>query len=349
MRIHRKTLKELEEMEIELLEQDESRDGHYSQLISVYKQMYMHLHKLCREQPEEYAHAFDYVKKQLVACNIKYGTYMKMGLEKNPHLAKLALQDALKYDRNNPIAHYRLGFLAYQDRRYVQALSAFQAAIEHQPSYRHKDFVLNDTQLYYAQLYSINSALYIAQQTQQAIRKPGNQPEQLAYESSPLLALIEKNEDQLLKQAFYHVSREGVKTCSIEECSRLVDEGWEEPTLILYFADRATICSYAGEETTLSFDRADILRHLLLACSEKRAGTRNMFRSYFGEREVVLGNTFRKKIQRLKEDLQKIGLGDVILQTTVNNEAAYYVDASVPYIVLYRVDDLVAAKMDFGV
>ncbi len=349
MRIQRKTLEELEEMEIELLEQDESRDGYYSQLISVYDEMYRHLHKLFREQPEEYAHAFDYVKKQLVSCNIKYGTYMKMGLEKTPHLAKSALQIALKYDPTNPIAHYRLGFLAYQDRKYVQALQAFQAAIENQPRYRHKDFVLNDTQLYYAQLYSINSALYIAEQTQQAIQKPGNQPEQLAYESSPLLALIEKNEDQLLKQAFYHVSREGVKTCSIEECNMLVDEGWEEPTLILYFADRATICSYAGKETTLSFDRADILRHLLLACSEAKPGTRNMFRSYFGEREDVLSNTFRKKIRRLKEDLQKIGLGEVILQTTVDNEAAYYVDESVPYIVLYRVDDLVAAKMDFGV
>ena len=349
MRVQRSTLEELEEKEIELLEQDESKDGYYSQLISVYEQMYRHLSKLRRESPEEYGYAFDYVKKQLVACNIKYGTYMKMGLEKNPKLAEVALRNALKYDPKNPIANYRLGFLAYQDRRYVKALQAFQAAIEYQPSYEHKDFVLNDTQLYYAKLYSINSALYIAQQTQQDIQKLDNHPKQLTYESSPLLGLIEKNEEQLLKQAFYHVSRTGVQTCSVEECNRLVDENWEGPTLILYFADRATVCSYAGEETTLSFDRADILRHLLLACSEAKPGTRNMFRSYFGEREVVLSNTFRKKIRRLKEDLQKIGLGDVIQQTTVNNEAAYYVHASVPYMVLYRVDDLVAAKMDFGV
>lgn len=341
-----KTLDELEEIEMYLLEQDESKDGYYSQLISVYEQMHKFLSTLKREQPEEYDYPFQYIKKQLVACCIKYGTYMKMGLEKNPDLAKLALQNALKYAPKNPIAHYRLGFLAYQKHKYFEALQSFQAAIENQSSYQQKDFVLNDTQLYYAQLYSINSALYIAQQTQQNLQKLDNHPRQLTYESSPLLGLIEKNEEQLLKKAFYHVSREGVKTCSIEECNNLLDEEWKEPPLILYFADRTTVCSYAGKETSLSFDRADILRHLLLACSKENPGTRNMFTSYFGEREEVASNTFRQKIRRLKNDLQIIGLADVIQQTMVNNETAYYVEASVPYTVMYRVDDLVAIKMD---
>lgn len=344
-----KTLEELEEIEMNLLGQDEAKDGYYAQLISVYEQMYRHLTILKKERPEDYTYPFTYVKKQLVACYIKYGTYMKMGLEKNPVLAESALKNALKYDPKNPMANYRLGFLAYQSGKYLEALQAFQAAIEHQPSYRQKDLVLNDTQLYYAQLYSINSALYIAQLTQQDIQKLDTFPKQLSYESSPLLGLIERNEEQLLKQAFYHVTRAGVKTCSIEVCNEIVDEDRKEPVIILYFADRATICSYAGKETILSFDRADILRHLLLACSKEKPGTRNMFTSYFGERKEVLSNTFRQKIRRLKEDLQKIDLADVIQQTTVHNEAAYYVQPDLPYIVLYRVDDVVAAKMGFDV
>ena len=351
MVVKRKTLEELEQLEMELLEQDEAKDGYYAELISVYKQMYRQLNALRRDQPDDYEYTYQYVKKQLIASYIKYGTYMKIGLEKNPSLAKSALKKALKYDENNPVAHYRLGFLAYQAGQYFEALQSFQAAINNQSCYANKEFVLNDTQLYYAQLYSINSALYIAQQTQQALQKLNNHPKQLTYESSHLLGLIEKNEEQIVQHAFYYISRDGKKTCSIEECNELVDEEWPEPTLVLYFADRVTICKYGDKETSLSFDRADMLRHLLLVCSEVNPGTRNMFTSYFtiSKREEVASNTFRQKIGRLKADLRKIGLGDVIQQTMVNNEAAYYIEPTVPYIVLYRVDDLVAANMHFEV
>ena len=344
-----KTLEELEQLEMELLEQDESKDGYYAQLISVYEQTYRQLTVLKRKQPEDTEYTYQYIKKQLVASYIKYGTYMKIGLEKNPKLAKSALNNALKYDKNNPIAHYRLGFLAYQDDQYLEALQAFQTVINNQSCYPNKDFVLNDTQLYYAQLYSINSALYIAQQTQHNLQKLNSHPKLLPYESSPLLELIEKNEEQILQHAFYYISRDGMKTCSIEECSNLVDKEWPEPTLVLYFADRVAICKYGNNETSLSFDRADILRHLLLVCSEENPGTRNMFTSYFGERQEVASNTFRQKIGRLKSDLRKISLGDVIQQTMVNNETAYYIEPTVPYTVLYRVDDLVAANMHFEV
>jgi len=202
MVVKRKTLEELEQLEMELLEQDEAKDGYYAELISVYKQMYRQLNALRRDQPEDYEYTYQYVKKQLVASYIKYGTYMKIGLEKNPSLAKSALKKALKYDENNPIAHYRLGFLAYQASQYFEALQSFQAAINNQSCYANKEFVLNDTQLYYAQLYSINSALYIAQQTQQALQKLNNHPKQLTYESSPLLGLIEKTKSKYYNTHF---------------------------------------------------------------------------------------------------------------------------------------------------
>ena len=349
MVVRGKSIEELEELEMELLEQDETQDGYYAKLISVYEQMHRCLFSLKKKNPEAYEYQYQYVQKQLVAHYIQYGTYMKMGLEKNAALAESALQKALKYDPHNPIAHYRLGFLAYQKGNYFEALQAFQQAIEHQEKNQQKNFLLNETQLYYAKLYSINSALYIAQQTQLELRKFDQHPKELSYESSPLLSLIEQNEEQILKKAFYHVSRDGVKTCSIDECEKLVDEECPQDTVILYFSDRETICSFNGNETTLSFDRADILRHLLLVCSKENPGTRHQFTSYFGEREEVKSNTFRQKMKRLKEDLQEIGLTDVIQQTRVNNETAYYINESIPYIVLYRVDDIVAAKMGFEV
>jgi len=339
-------LEELEELESELLKQDETKDGYYSRLISMYRQMHDLLRLLKREEPEEYKDQFQYVKYKLVAHYIKYGTYMKMGKEKDPNLAKMALQNALKYDPDNPIAHYRIGFLAYQNRQYSEALRSFQKAIDAPTYYQHKEFMLNETQLYYANLYSMNSALYVVEKTQQELQKVEQKPSGLSYVLSPLLAIIQRNEEELLQQAFYCITREEKRTCSKEECEELSDKEWEEPTLVLYFADRQTVCLYNGEDTTLSFDRADILRHLLLACSAEKPGTRNQFTSYFGEREEVRGNTFRQKVGRLIKDLEKISAEHIIKQTTVNNETAYYIAENVPYVVLYRVDDIVAAKMN---
>jgi len=341
-----KTIEELEDLEHDLLKQDETKDGYYSQLISVYRKMHDLLRLLKREEPEEYEDQFQYVKFKLVAHYIKYGTYMKMGKVKDPNLAEMALRNALKYDSVNPIAHYRLGFLAYQNRRYSEALFSFQKAIETPAYYQQKEFTLNETQLYYAKLYSMNSALYVVEKTQQELQMVEQQPKGLSYELSPLLDIIQRNEEELLQQAFYCVTREGKRTCSKEECDELSDQDWKEPTLVLYFDDRQTVCLYDGEDRTLSYDRADILRHLLLVCSEEKPGTRNQFTSYFGEREIVIGNTFRKKVGRLIEDLVKIGAGHIIKETTVNNEKAYYIDENVRYVVLYRVDDIVAAKMN---
>jgi cytochrome c-type biogenesis protein CcmH/NrfG len=42
-----------------------------------------------------------------------------MHMQKDDYVAKNSFRKVLKYDKTNPIAHYRLGFLAYKEQQYV--------------------------------------------------------------------------------------------------------------------------------------------------------------------------------------------------------------------------------------
>ena len=52
--------------------------------------------------------------------------------------------------------------------------------------------------------------------------------------------------------------------------------------------------------------------------------------------------SFRQRISRLRANLDQIGLKDHIIQTRHLDETAYYFDENLPFMVLYRVDDVVA-------
>ncbi|USK71244.1 hypothetical protein [Peribacillus asahii] len=346
MRYKELTLEQLEDMEVELLQKEEQKDGYYSQLINIYKEMHSKLISLARKDPLQYSDYLQYIKKRLIACYIKYGTYLKMKHVKDEASAISSLVKAITLDKHNPIAHYRLGFLLYKARDYVHALQYFQIAIDSQPFYQNREYVLNEQQLFHAHMYLTNSALYVANQSYQDMEKlEWRDSDQLPdYEISPIYAILSQNENYLLSHAIYQVTKNQVRTCSIETCNEIAEKP-PENTLVLYFGDRETLCIFNGKEVVLSIDLADILRHMLLMCSKDRPGTRITFRHYFdslGKDGEVVDATFRKRISRLRSKLDQIGTKDYIIQTRHLDETAYYFDENIPYMVLYRVDDVVA-------
>jgi len=339
MNLRGKTLEELYDIEEALNEGDETDFGHYSKLIKVYQAM----HRLLRRETEEEVQ-LNYIKERLIEYYIKYGTYQKTSLEKNPQEAKRALNEALKLNHQNPIVHYRLGFLAYQKGDYLEALKSFHHAVDYQEFNSSSKYLLNKLQLYYAQLYLTNSALKIAEKTQKNIKPPENKLKPLSYENSPFLPLIQRNEKELLSNAFYYQTREGKKMCSKDECDEFFEQS--QPEFVLYFGDREINCKFGSLEKKLSINQGYIL-YLLLTSSINKPRTRQMFTDYFelSKKRELTSNTFRVRINRLKEGLQRIGVENLIQQTTINKEASYYVDESTPYIILYRVDDVAIANL----
>ncbi|MEK3820299.1 hypothetical protein MKY20_14630 [Cytobacillus sp. FSL W8-0315] len=170
MRLRDLTLEELEDLEQELHENGEqSNFGYYAKLINVYEEMYKRIIPLVRKDRAMYFHSLQYTKKLLVSYLVKYGTYLKMNQIKDDKIAVASLKKALSYEKNIPIAYYRLGFLAYKQGEYSQAVRYFQGALNYHKLGDHPSFSINQQQEFHAHMYLANSALYVASSTYEAM------------------------------------------------------------------------------------------------------------------------------------------------------------------------------------
>lgn len=331
--------------ELEDLEQDiHEREGDnplYSKKIDIYEEMVRRLRKIVRDSPEEKSY-LEYVTRKLVFHLIHYGTYLKMEYQKDDHLAINCLKRALSFDANNPIVAYRLGFLSYKHKDYQKSLHHFQKAIDHDPYYEQKDFRLNETQIVNAHLYLTNSALYIAKETYEGMSKLpfDNQHELPHYELSSLYKSLSENERFLEKKAFYKITEEETATCSKGECDELITH---EPrnTIVLYFNDRTIKLVYNDNSVDLGQNHGDILRNLLTKSSEELPATRITLQNFFSSSIVngeVNRNTYIQAMNRLKTKLRSCDIPPIIQTSNYRRETAYYFDKTLPYIVMFRVD-----------
>ncbi|MBX9975205.1 tetratricopeptide repeat protein [Cytobacillus firmus] len=347
MRFRNLTLEELENLEQELHENGEqSNYGYYAKLIDIYKEMYKRIVPLVREDRAMYNHSLQYTKKLLVTCLVKYGTYLKVNKLKDDNTAVSSLKKALSYEKNIPIAYYRLGFLAYKQGDYSQAVRYFQEALNYHKLGDDPSFSLNQQQEFHAHMYLANSALYVASSTYEAM-------EDLSYSSakqipnlalSPLYETLRHNEQFLKNHAFYKISKGHIETCSKDTCEEIAENG-ENNTLGVYFNDRENILFFNGEETIITPGQANMIRHFLLSSNEKNPCTRITMKDFFGRTGTdgeVKKNTFIKSIERLRTRLKTLNMPDIIDVKQYQGETAYYFNETVQYIVLFRVDDAFA-------
>lgn len=343
MRLSQLSLEELETLEQTLHENEpKSEYGHYSMLVNIYEEMYRRLVPLARKDKEQYGNSGNYIKKLLISSLIKYGTYLKMNNEKDDKLAQSSLERALKYDKTIPIVYYRLGFLAYKEQQYSRAVQYFQSALVYQCSSINLAYQLNDQQHLHAHLYLTNSALYVASSTHQALEQLDHSHSQLPnLELSPLYAVLKHNENYLEANAFYQVSKEGIVSCSRESCDELAEQS-PKNTIILYFNDQQNILIFNGKEKVMTPNQAAMLRHFLLCSNQDNPGTRENLVDFFGKTGVdglVKKANLVKAIERLRTKLGAVGIPSIIEATRYQDDIAYFFNQSVPYIVMFRVDD----------
>ena len=147
-----------------------------------------------------------------------------------------SLKKAITLDKHNPIAHYRLGFLSYKKQDYVSAVQYFQKAIDSQPYYQNREYVLNEQQLFHAHMYLTNSALYVANQSYQDMERLEWSDVDLLpdYEISPIYAILSQNEHYLSSHAFYQVTKDQVCHCSIETCNEIAENPPKSYTCVIF-------------------------------------------------------------------------------------------------------------------
>lgn len=139
-------------------------------------------------------------------------------------------------------------------------------------------------------------------------------------------------------------TKNNTETCSKEACEDLYENS-EANELVLYFNDRENILLFNGEEVIITPTQANMIRHFLLSSSKENPCTRINMRYFFGRPASdgeVKKNTFIKSIERLRVTLKSIDIPAIIDVTQYRGETAYYFNESVPFTVLFRVDEAFA-------
>lgn len=156
-----KTLDELLEEEQTLLTaKEEDIDGVFPKLIKVYEMLY---NQIVKDPANEYYDSLEKIKESLIFYLVEYGTYLKTVYrkEEGPEAERM-LTKAISKNEHLPIAHYRLGFLAYQKENYAMALAYLQDALHQQQIATEPRYRMNQQQLYNCHLY-LSNCVYLLQ------------------------------------------------------------------------------------------------------------------------------------------------------------------------------------------
>lgn len=336
-KIQRLSIEELEDRRAEL---DEARsEGVKNALRELVQVEEILLRKLTKEKIADEAYKVN-LKNKLIDNLIHYGSYLKMEYRKDDFVAKMNLQKALRYDSHLPIAHYRLGFLAYKHKSFPEALSHFQRALQLQKGASNSKYCLNPQQTYNATLYLSNSALHIAKDAQESleqIEEDVNRHNPVNLELSPIYDLIEKTDEVLSVNAFVVQTKTEKKYCSLETVDKIIDEK-RSNHLILYYSDYGEHLYYQRHLVPISLDRAEILKKFLLESCKKNHLTRLDFSDIIPQTNR---ENFRSYIRRVRDKLSACCLSrDLIVnvQRSAGTETAYYFDQTFPSIVIQRSD-----------
>lgn len=344
MRYKGKTLEELEDFEQELLSEEGvgRNDGFYGKLIGLYEEMYRLAGKKARETRDEYDNSYvSFIKKQLIKSLIRYGTYIKIGNQKSDSDAEVTLKKVLIYDAHNPVAHYRLGFLAYKSKRFHKAVLNFQQAIDFQAFSESQDWKLNEQQLYHAHLYLVNSSLFVAKGTNDKLKKLSVPGQELSeYQLSPLFDVINSNTIYLNQHAFVKHTPEGRMFCSKEECEDLYETDTNDNCIVLYFSDRECGLRFNKERKIINATYAGMLKDFLLHSSKTQSLIQQDLMDYFNKGNVQQ-NTYVQKVGRLQKKIREFQIPKIIESDRSRTQTAYYYNELVPFVVMERVEEVI--------
>ena len=127
---------------------DENRDVYNK--IEDAKQIYV----LSKELSEVNEPTQKYCKERSIKTLLNYGLYLKEGWQKSEtgemfrdyNFAKWVFNTALQYEKNLPLAHYRLGHIYFRKEEYLKASDSFVKALEKQDNSSSAEYALLDEQ-----------------------------------------------------------------------------------------------------------------------------------------------------------------------------------------------------------
>lgn len=338
-RMNRLSIDELVDIYDKLLEE---QDYELRDIVNIEERL---VRKISRDRHSEYRFSLQRIKDSLIDHLVKYGSYLKTEYRKDDQLAEKTLIKALKFDKTNPIALYRLGFLAYKKRNYSRSVYFFESALKsHELNEKHRH-ALNSQQRYNASLYLCNSALYVAEFAQKSLAEIEGEVEHensVNLELSPLYKVIARNETYLQNNAYTMISKDDQSLGSIEACEQLIQDK-RSNHIILFFSDREVILYYKEQHIHLVARPAEMLKQFMLESHEKAPLKKEDFSHVFSKvKGEIKTNTYIVAINRLRNKLKQCHIPEDVLLTRerlgTDRETAYYYNHKYPFIIIQRTD-----------
>lgn len=321
-----------EELQISV---DEEKSVSLSALIGVEEEL---LRRLARQKKSESPFDAKEIQKALIEHLLHYGAYMKTYYKRDLIDDQKSLSKVLKYDRGNALAYYRLGIYAYRKNFYVTAAVHFNNALKSHERNAHSPYSLSEQQHYQVLLYLQNSTLKVAMETEDMIRKVAEtRDEKSGLDLPTIQGNIVHQEVYLQSHTFTVLSENGIKLASADECKDLIDKEVENSPLILYFSDDQQSIIYQKEEVPLTILQATILKRILLHHTEgkpvEKAELADLFASH-DQVGKVPDAIYQKALTRLKKQLNKLGLSEVIIEQGVENLSLM----NIPFLCIQRIE-----------
>lgn len=325
------------------LKKNEGEVAMLSRLVEVDKIL---IRKIKKDKDSENDSLLPILKQDLVSNLVRYGSYLKTEYRKDDYAAEMALKDAVRYDPYVPLAHYRLGFLSYKKGQFINSLNQFTEAIKCHEKDPERPFYLTKQQLYHANLYLSNSALYIAKEAQERTEKFEEKEQEKLTDLplSPLYEMIERNEEYLRRHEFVIKTQKEERYASKKESEEMIFSDRLADTVILYISDHEIIVRYLGKKVELkSIIYAEILKHLMLRSHVDHPAIKYDFSHVLTTNEKsgeILTDNYAQNISRLRGKLRKCNApADLIMTKQHLGERGYYYNQKYPYMVVQRTDD----------
>lgn len=341
-RFNHLSFEELLDMEEELNPNIDDKYNSWDEIINIKEAIYRRIHA---DRDHEYRPSLENIKQNIISNLVDYGSFLKTTYRKDDQAAKYSLKRALKYDRNNQLAHYRLAFIYYKQLDYFLSTNHFKTALDINEKNVNSEYALTSQQVYYANLYLSNSALHIAKRAQEKLGEIDNHINRgsvSTLELSPLFNIISEGDSHLLNHAFVVSFNNGEKYCSREECDQIIE--FNKPNQLIFdMSTREHLVFYNGLEVSLPIQQAELLEILMKESSEERPVTKDKVFDVFTVKEdrEMPTNTYIQAISRLRQRLGMCGIpSTVIINKKYQGETGYYFEPFTSYQIIKRIEDV---------
>lgn len=319
------TEEELYDMEEKLLEKEEQDTGY--PLFNEWIRLYGHFFEFYNTN-NGYSHEIENVRIKLVNDLLDYGLYLKSSVKKDSQLAGSQLKKVLYYDRNNPLALYRLGFLYYRDHTYHKAIHYLNASLENSQDQNRKQWRLNERQTELASLYLLSSTLHLKELHGSTALQSGVE----GYELAPAIEQVISNKEY---SAF---TKDEQWFCTYESCQAQFEEASESNELVLFFDYQFTYINYRDRYAEMHIEYARLLKTFMQESRYDRPLGAKDIHDMFPVN--VRNNTYIQKIRRVRKFLKDhLGIEEVIIKGEADgSHTRYFFNHDFNFLILARTD-----------